>query len=144
MSSNSGWHIWPEPRKRLYRAWLAMRNRCNNARTPDYKYYGSRGIKVCHEWGSYIQFENDMGPHPGPGWTLDRVNNNDNYTLTNCRWATRQTQGRNRNYCNLDGADAEYIRLVYASGDVLQTDIAKQYGVTQVTISQVIRKVTLK
>src|SRR4051812_47081817 len=129
-------------RQPLYRAWLGMRNRCNNPRTPDFRYYGGRGVRVCPQWDSFTQFAADVGPHPGSRWTLDRRDNNKDYEPSNVRWATRQTQVRNRNYCILDEAAAARIRKMYASGGYRQIDLAKVFGCSQVTISQVVRGVT--
>lgn len=138
----------------LHRLWLAIKNRCNNTRTPDYKYYGGRGIEVCDRWDSYAIFVADVGPHPGPGWTLDRIDNDGDYEPDNVRWATRKTQGRNRNYCKVDMETAEQIRQAYgapasgrgskAPGGVKQSDLAKQFGVSQAAISQVLRGVVWK
>jgi hypothetical protein len=132
------WHAWPEPRKRLYRTWLNIRNRCTNPRRPDYKYYGGRGIRVCSWWDWFVQFEKDMGPHPGPGWTLDREDNNGNYDPDNCRWVTRKTQSQNRNYCALNQDMADDIRELYSIGGIRQVDLAKIYGVTQGHISHIL------
>lgn len=127
----------------LHRLWLGIRNRCNNPRTPDYKYYGGRGIQVCDRWSWFRYFVADVGPHPGPGWTLDRIDNNWHYEPGNVQWATRQTQARNRNYCKLTKIEADQIRKLYAGGPrhggVRQVDLAKQFGVTQTSISQIIR-----
>lgn len=75
-----------------------MRNRCNNARGQDYHRYGGRGIKVCREWDSFEAFLRDMGPRPSPRHTLDREDSDGDYTPANCRWATRETQARDRSY----------------------------------------------
>ena len=123
-------------RTRLHRLWLALRNRCNNPRAQDYARYGGRGIKVCPAWDRFVQFVQDVGPHPGPGWTLDRENNNGDYEPGNVRWATRKVQGRNRNYCRLDAAKAAEIRRLWQDG-ARQVDLAAQYGVSQKAISDV-------
>ena len=79
-----------------YRCWLAIKKRCNNTRSKDYKNYGGRGISVCREWmDSFHAFINDMGNKPSPEMSLDRINVNGNYEPSNCRWANDFTQQRN-------------------------------------------------
>lgn len=79
---------------RLYQTWINMRRRC---RESDRKYYFQRGIKVCDEWGNYKNFKkwaynngyNDL-------LTIDRINTNDDYKPSNCRWVTIKEQQRNK------------------------------------------------
>lgn len=78
-----------------YAVWKNMLNRCNNPNVPAYKDYGGRGIKVCQQWLSFDSFLKDMGERP-PSLFLDRIDNNKGYQKTNCRWATRTEQARNR------------------------------------------------
>lgn len=79
-----------------YRVWIDMKTRCYKSKCKAYKYYGGRGITVCNEWKhSFLTFISDMGRCP-IGLTLDRVDNNGNYSKDNCRWTTRYEQIHNR------------------------------------------------
>jgi len=80
---------------RAYTVWRNMRQRCERKTHPQYKHYGARGIKVCKRWQVYENFLVDMG-HPESKMSIDRKNNNGNYTPRNCRWATVKEQLENR------------------------------------------------
>lgn len=78
-----------------YVTWMNMRDRCLNPRATKYKDYGGRGICICDRWNSFANFLKDMGERPDE-MTLDRFDNDENYDLCNCRWATPTEQARNR------------------------------------------------
>lgn len=82
-----------------YVTWLGIKARCYNVNSGSYPHYGGRGITVCDEWkNSFQQFLKDMGKRPTPKHSIDRYPNNEtgNYEPSNCRWATREEQDRNR------------------------------------------------
>lgn len=81
-----------------YRAWDAMCRRCTNENHKSYANYGGRGIKVHPEWlgqGGFDSFLDYVGPRPGPGFSLDRINNDGNYEPGNLRWTTWEVQANN-------------------------------------------------
>jgi hypothetical protein len=80
-----------------YRTWDSMKRRCYNPRTKHFEHYGGRGIKVCDRWrDSYEAFLEDMGRRPSSKHSLDRIKNDGDYELSNCRWTLQVIQIRNR------------------------------------------------
>ena len=78
-----------------WRTWSSMFTRCYNARSVGYRYWGGRGVKVCSRWHTFENFLADMGRRPA-GTSLDRINNDGNYSSRNCRWATTYQQAQNK------------------------------------------------
>ncbi len=79
----------------IYRVWTDMKQRCLNPNRPKYKNYGGRGIKVCDRWLNFENFYKDMGEKP-KNKSLDRIENNGDYTPENCKWSTQKQQCNNR------------------------------------------------
>lgn len=76
-----------------------MRNRCYNKNNPGYDNYGGRGIRICDRWmdqkmGPIYLYE-DLGDRPD-GYSIDRIDNDGDYTPENCKWSSKQEQRLNQ------------------------------------------------
>jgi hypothetical protein len=92
-------------RSPTYNVWASMVQRCTNPKDKGYKAYGGRGITVCPKWKKFEGFFADMGECPN-GLSLDRRDNDKGYKASNCYWATKAEQARNKRstvWVNLKG-----------------------------------------
>jgi hypothetical protein len=71
-----------------------MKERCDNPNGNRASSYFAKGITYDERWNSFTLFLEDMGERP-ENMSLDRINNNANYSKENCRWATNTEQSRN-------------------------------------------------
>lgn len=84
-------------RHELRSRWVKMLSRCEDPENLSYKDYGGRGIKVCKEWHDFDKFykwciENNAKSE----LFLDRIDNNDDYSPSNCRFVTRKENNNNK------------------------------------------------
>lgn len=70
--------------------------RCYVDISPGFENYGARGIRVCDAWQSFGQFAADMGGKKIAGMSLDRIDNDSEYSPSNCKWSSHSDQMFNR------------------------------------------------
>ena len=111
----------------LYNVWQSMRGRCLNPNYRQWNDYGGRGIKICSRWDDFHAFVEDMGPRP-EGYSIDRIDNDADYSPGNCRWASRKQQQRNQRravYVEIEGKRYRAIDLAEKVGVKTDTIVAR-------------------
>lgn len=89
---------------RFWGIWQGFKQRCLNRKNKCYYRYGGRDIKVSDRWLKFENFYNDMyglylehvKKFGERNTSLDRIDNNGNYELQNCKWATMKEQQNNK------------------------------------------------
>lgn len=119
-------------RSRIYKIWQNLDNRCNFRTHTSFKHYGGKGIRT--EWKNFEEFFADMGKsyethvkkHGEKNTSIDRIDNNKNYSRANCRWATWGEQGRNT---------SRNVFVKYKGKAVLLISLARNLGLNPSTVS---------
>lgn len=116
-------------KSRLYKIWGCMKSRCScqNKSDPNYWNYYLRGIKVCEEWVRSFKSFREWAIQNGYSekLTLDRKDNDGNYTPSNCRWATRKVQSNNTR---------RNVMIDYNGKVQSISDWANEFGINQSTL----------
>lgn len=117
---------------RLYKIWCGMLSRCNNSNRDHYSRYGGRGIKVCEDWCDFTHFY-DWANNNGykPNLSIDRIDNNGNYSPENCRWVTQKEQMRNTSQNRM---------LLYDGVLMTESEWAEKYNISKFTLSSRLRR----
>lgn len=96
---------------RLYQIYNNMKSRCYKSYAKEYENYGGRGISICEEWlgenGFAHFYDWSMSNGYSEDLTIDRIDNDKNYSPDNCRWASRFIQNNNSRHVNFIELDGE-------------------------------------
>jgi len=121
----------------FYEVWTQIKKRCFSPKDKSFKYYGGRGIKLCNKWLCFESFKNDMYENylkhkkNNKTTTIERINNNKNYSHENCRWATMGEQSRNTRRTKM---------ITYNGKTLCILDWAKELGVVYITLYNRLKK----
>ena len=84
---------------RIYQCWGDMKQRCNNEANAFYHRYGGRGVSYTKDWEEFMPFyEWAMANGYRDDLTLDRIDNDGDYTPENCKWSTQHEQSMNKTH----------------------------------------------
>lgn len=120
-----------------YRVWMNVRSRCRNSKNAQFHLYGGRGIKVCNGFDYFPNFLAVLGRRPTPKHSIERVENNANYSCGECdecksnqwiknvKWATNTEQANNRR---------SNWKITIGSETLTATQWAKRNGLKQGTV----------
>ena len=73
----------------LHSVWRGIKDRCFNPNNQDFHHYDGRGIRMCDRWkDDFTAFWDDMASGWRPGLTIERINVDGNYELSNCHLDT--------------------------------------------------------
>jgi hypothetical protein len=86
---------------KIYQVWAGMIQRCTNPKHKSWNRYGGRGISVDQSWldaNNFISWALENGYIDG--LELDRIDNDNLYSQSNCRFVTHKENCQNRFYKN--------------------------------------------
>jgi len=108
---------------RLNRIWKAIKTRCYNKNSKDYKWYGSKGITVCQEWKhSYTVFKEwAINNGYSDELTIDRIDSSLGYSPDNCRWIPHSE--------NVKRASLKYTKEVIEEVESMDMSFYKACGI---------------
>jgi hypothetical protein len=89
---------------KFYQCWQRIKQRCDNYKTNNYKYYGDRGITYDSKWKEFLEFKNDMyfkyiyakRIYGEKYLSIERMNVNGNYCFDNCIFIPLKDQNKNK------------------------------------------------
>lgn len=134
----------------IYGEWARMKRRCRGNNAYDKKHYSDRGIKVCDQWvnnfSAFYDYVSKLPNYGQPGYSLDRVSNDQGYEPGNVRWASPVMQANNRSnnivltYNGEIHTQAEWARIVGIKYTTLQRRLLDGWSVERTLTTPVARK----
>ena len=128
---------------KLHPIWKSMRQRCYNTNAKQYEDYGGRGIRVCIRWRRSFKLFYNWAIKNGykEGLSINRIDNDGNYTLDNCNFVTREYNNLNQRIRkdNKTGYTGIYFFKRYSKyGSVIQTRKKRKFLGYYKTVKQAV------
>lgn len=120
-----------------YLTWVKMRGRCNFPSDRAFRSYGAKGVRICERWGDYLNFLSDMGPRPGDGWSIDRIDPEGNYEPSNCQWLPMEINRRKHRYHTVTTDTASKAKALFLAG-ARPCTIGRKLSLSTATISGIV------
>lgn len=115
-----------------YRAWRGAKERCMNPRSKDFARYGGAGITFNAEWADDFEaFLKHIGPCPTAKHQIDRIDATRGYEPGNVRWASIETQARNKR--------STYLWTIKGTNFGSAKEAADHFGVSVQTVWRWVR-----
>lgn len=114
--------------RRLNKLWSDIKERCYNPKNTSYINYGGRGIKMCDEWLNSAEkfrlhaFNNGYAD----SLTIERIDNDADYSPDNCKWIPKAEQSKNRRSC---------IMVTYNNETTTLSDACRKANIKRATVS---------
>ena len=117
----------------LRRILSAMKQRCYNEKSPEFRWYGAKGATICDEWLSSTDAFIDWALRSSYAASLylDRIDHNKPYSPNNCRWVDAAQSTRNR---------TNTLRISYEGRSLTLVEWAAHFGLTYKTLYQRLQK----
>lgn len=121
--------------KRLKSIFGHMKQRCYNVENKDYRWYGNKGIRICDEWINNPKLFEEWSFNNGysDNLTIDRKDENKDYSPDNCRWITLETNTKYKSTTSLIEVNGEthtgreWAEMLGLGTNVINTYVRK-YG----------------
>jgi len=120
--------------QKFYVIYQGMHRRCYDETYHSFHRYGGRGIKVWEGWHDYQQFKKDLMDQWCEGMSLDRLDNDGDYSPFNCELVPKELNNKPR---KIDYKELMELR----EQGVPYKELADYYGVSLSAVNAAAYKV---